>query len=61
MKDFFTLAIVGPMLSRRLGVASGCMECREKQDHAPRCDGFGSGCLGFRSVSREERERREDE
>ena len=54
MKEFFQFAVIGPTAARRMGIASGCTECRETQKDAPRCDGFGAGCLGFRSVSRDE-------
>jgi len=60
MKDFFQFAVIGPTGTRRMGVASGCTECRESQASPPRCDGFGAGCLGLRGASRDERPTRDD-
>jgi len=57
---FFQFAVVGPTASQRMGIASGCTECRESQEVPPRCHGFGEGCLGFRAASRDERARRDD-
>ena len=61
MKDF-ELAVIGPTPARRLGVASGCAECRESQDREQPCTGFGAGCLGLRNAprnpSRDDPERR---
>lgn len=45
----FEFAVVGPTGTRRMGIVSGCSECRESQREAPRCTGFGAGCLGFRA------------
>ncbi|HET7402367.1 MAG TPA: hypothetical protein VFJ62_11310 [Usitatibacter sp.] len=53
MKDF-ELAVIGPIPARRMGVASGCSECRESQDRTHRCTGFGAGCLGLRNPPRRE-------
>jgi hypothetical protein len=61
MKDF-ELAVIGLIPARRMGVASGCAECRESQDREQPCTGFGAGCLGMRNpprnVRREDPERR---
>jgi hypothetical protein len=58
MKDF-EFAVIGPTATRRMGVASGCSDCRESQAEPPRCTGFGAGCLGLRTPSRDERDIRE--
>ena len=55
MNDFFQFAVIGPIPARRMGLASGCRDCRESQQEAPRCEGFGAGCLGFRAASAEEK------
>jgi hypothetical protein len=51
MFDFFKFAVIGPTAAHRLGIASGCAECRQHQAQPPQCDGFGGGCLGFRGVA----------
>jgi hypothetical protein len=54
MKDlFFPFAVIGPIASQRFAIAEGCAQCRASQDAPPRCTGFGPGCLGFRTPSRE--------
>lgn len=50
----FEFAVIGPTVTRRMGIAAGCSDCRESQREAPRCDGFGAGCLGFRAPLHEE-------
>jgi hypothetical protein len=56
MKDiFFPFAVIGPIPSARVGIGSGCVQCRESQAAAPPCNGFGGGCLGFRTPPRDPR------
>lgn len=57
MSDFFRLFVTGPSPTRAMGIASGCVRCRESQKTPPPCDGFGAGCLGMRTPSPEETER----
>ena len=51
MKDF-ELAVIGLLPARRMGVATGCTECRESQDPSQPCTGFGAGCMGLRNAPR---------
>lgn len=51
---FFKLAVVGPILTRGLGVARQCLTCyhaRGRNPDEPPCAGFGAGCLGYRPVT----------
>ncbi|HET9580810.1 MAG TPA: hypothetical protein VFP44_23500 [Usitatibacter sp.] len=54
MLKAFEFAVIGPTGARRMGIAAGCSDCRESQRAAPRCNGFGAGCLGFRAPLHEE-------
>ncbi|HET9652523.1 MAG TPA: hypothetical protein VFP36_10045 [Usitatibacter sp.] len=59
MLKAFEFAVIGPTATRRMGIASGCRDCRESQQAAPRCNGFGAGCLGFRAPLHDEMPPRE--
>ena len=51
---FFKLAVVGPIVTRGLGVAQQCLTCyhaRGRYPNEPSCGGFGAGCLGYRPVT----------
>jgi hypothetical protein len=43
----FKLAVLGPIVTRGIGVAQECIKCRAYAgDHARVCSGFAAGCLG---------------
>ena len=51
---FFKLAVVGPILTRGLGIARQCLTCyhaRGPYPNEPSCAGFGAGCLGYRPAT----------
>jgi len=51
---FYQLAVLGPVITRGLGVGRQCLNCyRARGRHAdePPCAGFGAGCLGYRPVT----------
>jgi hypothetical protein len=51
---FFKLAVLGPIVTRGLGVGQQCLTCYRAQGRRPDeppCAGFGAGCLGYRPVT----------
>ena len=47
---FYKLAVVGPILTGRLGLGQQCLACYQARKSAdePACMGFGPGCIGYR-------------
>ncbi len=51
---FYKLAVLGPIVSRGLGMGQQCLACyraRGRLPDEPPCAGFGAGCLGYRPVT----------
>lgn len=51
---FYQLAVLGPIVTRGLGVGQQCLNCyraRGRYPGEPTCAGFGAGCLGYRPVT----------
>ena len=46
----FELAVLGPIVTRGLGVARQCMTCRRARlpEGVKTCFGFGPGCMEYR-------------
>lgn len=51
---FYKLAVLGPIITRGLGMGQQCLACYRAQGRhpgEPPCAGFGAGCLGYRPVT----------
>ncbi len=49
----FKLAVLGPVITRGLGLGRQCAGCyrRQSQRHQPPCFGFAAGCLGYEPMT----------
>lgn len=51
---FYKLAVLGPVVTRGLGMGRQCLDCyraRGRHPDEPPCAGFGAGCLGYRPAT----------
>jgi len=53
MLGFIPLAVIGPVIGPRLGLARACVGCVEAREGRGACHGFGAGCIGARSTPSE--------
>ena len=51
----FKLAVIGPTVTRWMGIAHSCADCAAARPGAVKtCQGFGSGCLNAPRAARSE-------
>jgi hypothetical protein len=48
MLGFFPLAVAGPIVGPKFGLARACVDCAESREGRAACRGFGPGCIGAR-------------